>query len=139
MLTAAVGGQSPGSAKSFVPGRLWDGKTPDFRGIWQVRDTAYVNIEGHAAERGIAASKSIVVDPPDGKIPYKPDAVLARPTSPRRCRFFRVPATLRSSTRRITRSASSTPTPARTLTTPSGEWATPGTAGRATRSWLMSW
>ena len=40
MLIAAVGGQSPGSAKSFVPGRLWDGKTPDFRGIWQVRDTA---------------------------------------------------------------------------------------------------
>ena len=32
----------------FVPGRLWDGKTPDFRGIWQARGTAYVNLEGHA-------------------------------------------------------------------------------------------
>ena len=31
----------------FVPARLWDGKTPDFRGIWQVRGTAHVNIEGH--------------------------------------------------------------------------------------------
>jgi len=28
ILTAAVGGQSPVSGKSFVPGRLWDGKTP---------------------------------------------------------------------------------------------------------------
>jgi len=62
----------------FAPSRLWDGKTPDFRGIWQVRDTAYVNIEGHPAEKGIAASKSIVVDPPDGKIPYKPEALAQR-------------------------------------------------------------
>ena len=54
---------------SFSPTRLWDGKTPDFRGIWQVRDTAYVNIEGHPGERGIASARSIIVDPPDGKIP----------------------------------------------------------------------
>jgi hypothetical protein len=64
--------------KTFTPARLWDGKTPDFRGIWQVRDTAYLNIEGHAAEKGIAAAKSIVVDPPDGKIPYKSDALTQR-------------------------------------------------------------
>ena len=62
----------------FSPGRLWDGKTPDFRGIWQVRDSAYVNIEGHSAERGIAASRSIIVDPSDGKIPYKPEALAQR-------------------------------------------------------------
>ena len=61
-----------------MPARLWDGKTPDFRGIWQVRDTAYVNIEGHPAEKGVAAAKSIVVDPPDGKIPYKPEALARR-------------------------------------------------------------
>jgi hypothetical protein len=24
----------------FVPARLWDGKTPDFRGIWQAHGTA---------------------------------------------------------------------------------------------------
>jgi hypothetical protein len=57
---------------------LWDGKTPDFRGIWQVRDTAYVNIEGHPAEKGIAAARSIIVDTPDGKIPYKPEALAQR-------------------------------------------------------------
>ena len=36
--------------RPFTPARLWDGKTPDFRGIWQVRDTAYGNIEGHPSE-----------------------------------------------------------------------------------------
>jgi hypothetical protein len=72
--------RTPKTATPFSPPRLWDGKTPDFRGIWQVRDTAYVNIEGHPAEKGIgiAASKSIIVDPPDGKIPYKPEALTKR-------------------------------------------------------------
>src|SRR5688572_21952779 len=70
--------QTQGRGASFSPARLWDGKTPDFRGIWQVRDTAYVNIEGHPAEKGIAAARSIVVDPPDGKIPYKPEALAKR-------------------------------------------------------------
>ena len=78
VLAAGVAAQSPAGARPFAPARLWDGKTPDFRGIWQVRDTAYVNIEGHAAVNGIAASKSIVVDPPDGKIPYKPEALATK-------------------------------------------------------------
>ncbi len=65
-------------ASSFVPARLADGKTPDFRGIWQARGTAYVNIEGHAGEKGQPKSASIVVDPPDGKIPYKPEALARR-------------------------------------------------------------
>jgi hypothetical protein len=75
--------------RPFTPARLWDGKTPDFRGIWQVRDTAYVNIEGHPAEKGIAAGKSIVVDPPDGKIPYKPQALAQRQENYRKSGDFR--------------------------------------------------
>jgi len=71
-----VGAQE--SATAFSPSRLWDGKTPDFRGIWRAQGTAYVNVEGHKGERGIAASTSIVVDPPDGKIPYKPEALAKR-------------------------------------------------------------
>ena len=78
MLTAAAAAQTAGRPAAFSPNRLWDGKTPDFRGIWQVRDTAYVNLEGHPAEKGIAASKSIIIDPPDGKIPYKPEALAQR-------------------------------------------------------------
>jgi len=63
---------------TFAPARLWDNKTPDFRGIWQARGTAHVNIEGHRGEKGVAASPSIVIDPPDGKIPYKPEALAQR-------------------------------------------------------------
>jgi hypothetical protein len=61
------------AGRDYAPPRLAD-NTPDFRGIWQARGTAYVDIEGHPAERGLAASKSIVIDPPDGKIPYLPRA-----------------------------------------------------------------
>jgi len=52
-----------GQATPFVPARLWDKKTPDFRGIWQVRGNANENVE------------RLVVDPPGGKIPYKPEAL----------------------------------------------------------------
>jgi hypothetical protein len=68
-LTLAVHAQTQTRGTSFSPSRLWDGKTPDFRGLWQVRDKAYVNLE---------APKSIIVDPPDGKIPYKPEALAKR-------------------------------------------------------------
>ncbi|HEX5421569.1 MAG TPA: hypothetical protein VFY39_16380 [Gammaproteobacteria bacterium] len=77
----AQSAKNAGNAKNaapFTPARLWDGKTPDFRGIWQVQDTAYVNIEGHPSENGLPASASIIVDPPDGKIPYKPEALARR-------------------------------------------------------------
>lgn len=70
-------GHTNAEAAPYSPPRLSDG-TPDFRGIWQARTTAYLNIEGHAAEEGVAAAKSIVVDPPDGKIPYLPDALKQR-------------------------------------------------------------
>jgi hypothetical protein len=78
VLALAAAGQTSKNATAFSPALLQDGKTPDFRGIWQVRDTAYVNIEGHPAEKGIAASGSIIVDPANGKIPYKPDALAKR-------------------------------------------------------------
>jgi len=59
------------NADSHSPPTLSDG-TPDFRGIWQARTTAYLNIEGGSG------AKSVVVDPPDGKIPYRPDALKQR-------------------------------------------------------------
>ena len=48
-LIPGTGAQTAARQTAFSPARLWDGKTPDFRGIWQIRDTAYVNIEGHPA------------------------------------------------------------------------------------------
>lgn len=51
--------------------RLADGK-PDLNGIWQVRGNADADIEGKIG------GKNIIVDPPDGKIPYKPEALAQR-------------------------------------------------------------
>jgi len=48
--------------------------SPDFRGIWQPTGTAYQNLEGTPAQQGRPAGKSVVVDPPNGKIPYRADA-----------------------------------------------------------------
>ena len=60
----------PLGAQQFSPPHLSDGVTPDLRGIWQSSSTAYLNLEGHPARNGVPPSKSIVVEPADGKIPY---------------------------------------------------------------------
>jgi hypothetical protein len=66
------------TAAPFSPPHLSDG-TPDFRGIWQARSLAYINIEGPGPAGGAQRStRSAVVDPPDGKIPYLPDALKQR-------------------------------------------------------------
>jgi hypothetical protein len=53
--------------------------TPDLQGIWQVRNTsAAFDVEDHAGALGIPPGRSVIVDPPDGKIPYKPEALAKR-------------------------------------------------------------
>ncbi|MBV9507688.1 MAG: hypothetical protein JO323_22055 [Acidobacteriia bacterium] len=61
-----------GPSKSAIP-RLADGK-PDLQGIWEARNTAAEDLEAHSAAAGIRAGESVIVDPPDGKIPYQPAA-----------------------------------------------------------------
>jgi hypothetical protein len=63
--------------KHYAEGRTPDGD-PDLRGIWEIHETVNWNLEGHAASKGVPASKTIVVDPPDGKIPYQPWALAKR-------------------------------------------------------------
>jgi len=63
---------------AYVPKRLVDARTPDFRGIWQAEGTAYANIEGHPGGNGLAPARSIIVDPPDGRIPYTKEALARR-------------------------------------------------------------
>jgi hypothetical protein len=77
---AALGTPGAGDQKQaahYDPPKLADG-APDFRGIWQARTAAYLNIEGHPAQTGVAAAKSLIVDPSDGKIPYLPAAMAKR-------------------------------------------------------------
>ena len=56
----------------FVPPRLADGH-PDFGGIWMAASlSAAFNVEEHAASYGTPAGPSVIIDPPDGKLPYLP-------------------------------------------------------------------
>jgi len=67
----AIGQRSPAPYK---PPRTPDG-TPDLQGIWEVRNSAASgNLEAHSAEAGIRAGESVIIDPPDGKIPYQTSA-----------------------------------------------------------------
>lgn len=65
------------TSKPFAVARTEDGD-PDLRGIWEVQGTANWNVEGHPAKNGVAASKSVIVDPADGKIPYRPEMLAKR-------------------------------------------------------------
>ena len=49
-------------------------QSPDLRGIWQATGLAYQNLEGSAGQDGRPSTKSVVVDPPNGKIPYLADS-----------------------------------------------------------------
>lgn len=72
-LAAAVLCAWPGRAQQ----RTIDGK-PDLQGIWQARNTAAGDLEDHGASLGIEAGRGVIVDPPDGKIPYQPWAAEKR-------------------------------------------------------------
>jgi hypothetical protein len=55
--------------------RTSDGKA-DLQGIWQIQNTsAAYDLEPHTASTGIPAGPGVIVDPPDGKIPYQPSAL----------------------------------------------------------------
>ncbi len=54
--------------QAYSPPRLTDGK-PDLNGIWQVQGKADADLEGKLG------GKNIIVEPADGKIPYKTEAL----------------------------------------------------------------
>jgi hypothetical protein len=56
--------------KTFNPPRTPDG-TPDFQGFWNANRQAF-NIEAHAADFAYQGGPTLVVDPPDGLVPYQP-------------------------------------------------------------------
>jgi len=70
--------QNPVARPAYKVPRTPDG-LPDLQGIWQVRDTtAAFDVQDHAGSLGIPPGRTIVVQPPDGKIPYKPEALAKR-------------------------------------------------------------
>lgn len=82
--STAVAGQDRQNPESLrrlvlkeIP-RTPDGK-PDLRSRWEAPPLYNSNIlEEHAAGFGIQAGKSVIIDPPDGKLPYQPWALAER-------------------------------------------------------------
>jgi hypothetical protein len=77
-LSLGIAGQAQAQNATYKVPRTPDG-LPDLQGIWQVRDTtAAFDVQDHAGALGIPPGRSIVVQPADGKIPYKPEALAKR-------------------------------------------------------------
>jgi len=78
-----IAGQARGAAAPVPAGpvpRTPDGK-PDLRGRWLGSGGALTHsnlIEEHAGGFGVLAGKSLIIDPPDGIIPYTPEARVVR-------------------------------------------------------------
>ena len=77
ILAGLLVGSAIEAQSAYKAPRTPDGK-PDLQGIWQARNTANAALESHGAAGGIAAGPGVIVDPPDGKIPYKPEAAEKR-------------------------------------------------------------
>jgi len=60
--------------QAFSPPRLASGH-PDMQGIWRAADiSAAFDVQAHQADDQIPAGPSMIIDPPDGKLPYLPEA-----------------------------------------------------------------
>jgi hypothetical protein len=64
--------QAPARAGAFTAARTADGQ-PNLEGIWRAWNLAQYDLEDHGAKPGVPAGRGFVVDPPDGKIPYRPE------------------------------------------------------------------
>src|SRR5262245_3392729 len=73
----AVTAQAPARAGAFTPSKNADGQ-PNLEGIWRAWNLAQYDLEDHGAKPGVPAGRGFVVDPPDGKIPYKPEMLERR-------------------------------------------------------------
>lgn len=74
---AAVAHAPVAGSQSYTPSRTADGQ-PNLQGVWRAWNTAKYDIEDHPARPGIPAGKSVIVDPPDGRIPYQSWALAKR-------------------------------------------------------------
>jgi hypothetical protein len=74
---ALLGAPLLACAQAYEPPRLANGH-PDLQGIWQTLNTANFDLEDHTGSLGVPAGVSVVVDPPDGRIPYRPEALAKR-------------------------------------------------------------
>ena len=72
----ALAAQAP-PAQAYVPARTPDGY-PNIEGVWRAWNLAKFDLEDHSAKPGVPAGRGFVVDPADGKIPYRPEMLERR-------------------------------------------------------------
>ena len=72
-----MGGRYGVSNGAFSVPRTSSGR-PDLQGVWQVRNTANWDLQDHPGALHLPAGPGVVVDPADGTIPYRPDALEIR-------------------------------------------------------------
>ena len=72
-----VAAQAPPAARAYTPPRTPEGH-PELQGVWRAWNLAKFDLEDHGAKPGVPAGRGFVVDPPDGKIPYRPEALEKR-------------------------------------------------------------
>jgi hypothetical protein len=63
-------------AKTYTPPKTEDG-LPDIRGYWASGRQVFV-IEAHPPGQGLSGETSVIVDPPDGRMPFLPQAAAKR-------------------------------------------------------------
>lgn len=69
----------PASGQDYRPPRHSETGQPNLEGIWQVMDTSvHFNVEPHDASFGVPAGQGVIVDPPEGFIPYTPAGLAER-------------------------------------------------------------
>ena len=73
-ISSGLRAQTPASRPASSPART-AGARPDLRGVWRAWNLAKYDLEDHGAKPGVPAGKGFVVDPADGRIPYKPEAL----------------------------------------------------------------
>ena len=73
-VVTACRGTPPDKPTAFVAPRTAAGH-PDLHGIWQVRNAAHWDLQDHAGALNVPAGFGVIVDPKDGTIPYRPEAL----------------------------------------------------------------
>lgn len=58
-------------ARAFAPPRTREG-VPDLQGFWRGPSYGNENVEDHPATPADTGGPSLIIDPPDGRIPYRP-------------------------------------------------------------------
>ena len=76
-VSSPVAAQGPAAVAAYTPPRTPEGH-PDLQGVWRAWNLAKFDLEDHGARPGVPAGRGFVVDPPDGKIPYRPEALKKR-------------------------------------------------------------